>query len=565
MAPEYIHFPDGGCARIVETPPRAPAGPALDVLQLTEPRPVIAVAGAAAQLDKNLEPRLGQLFARGVVRVAVRHGAAIVDGGTQSGVMELVGQAVADRGQGIVLIGVAPAGKVILPTTARASDSADTIALEPHHTHFVLVQANMWGVEVDTMDSVCRILAGSCPGVTVLANGGSIALDEVLRSVRRGWPVVVLAGTGRLADQIAQLATQRRRSFVVDPRLAEVLEDGKLEIFPANGSAQDLVRVLDQHLRAPEAEPALEAAWRQFAFLDANATGERASFSRLQAGLLILGVLATFLALVQTQFGSTPVGEFLRIVLLLTTLGATVLAGASIRFKAGSRWVLLRGAAETIKQEVFRYRARVSPYATDARGAELAVRVGRITTQLFAGDVSELALRPYRGRIPPQTVGHVADDSGFGVLSGSEYAAVRLADQMTFYQARALRLDRRLRVALWLTLLLGGTATLLTALGGELWVPLATALASAIAAYLEYQQVGPTLAKFNQAAASLNSIQEWWLALSAIEQGTAANVEKLVDSTEQILEAELTGWVRQMRDALEKLYSEERQRQASDG
>ena len=100
---------------------------------------------------------------------------------------------------------------------------------------------------------------------------------------------------------------------------------------------------------------------------------------------------------------------------------------------------------------------------------------------------------------------------------------------------------------------------MLAALGAQLWVPLATALTAAIATYLEYQQVGPTLAKFNQAIVSLSSIQEWWTALPPAERTTQSNVEKLVGSTEQILEGELTGWVRQMRDALDKLYTDQQE------
>ena len=83
----------------------------------------------------------------------------------------------------------------------------------------------------------------------------------------------------------------------------------------------------------------------------------------------------------------------------------------------------------------------------------------------------------------------------YGPLAPAAYVAIRISDQINYYQGRAAQLDSRLRRAQWSTLGLGGLATVLAALGAQLWVPLATALTAAIATYLEYQQVGPTLAK----------------------------------------------------------------------
>ena len=41
--------------------------------------------------------------------------------------------------------------------------------------------------------------------VAVLAGGGRVSTAEALESVRRGWPVFVIQGTGGVADEIARL------------------------------------------------------------------------------------------------------------------------------------------------------------------------------------------------------------------------------------------------------------------------------------------------------------------------------------------------------------------------
>ena len=56
------------------------------------------------------------------------------------------------------------------------------------------------------------LLAGGAPSATVLVNGGEIARQDVAQSLAAGRPVVVVAGTGRLADELA--ATSERSSLL---------------------------------------------------------------------------------------------------------------------------------------------------------------------------------------------------------------------------------------------------------------------------------------------------------------------------------------------------------------
>jgi hypothetical protein len=124
-----------------------------------------------------------------------------VDGGTFSGVMRLFGEARAEAGATFPLVGVAAVGTVRLPGNEGATD--DAADPDPNHTHMVLVPGHTWGAEASWITRVAGELAGTAQSVTVLANGGEIAYSDVRRSVRAGRAVLVLAGSGRTANELA--------------------------------------------------------------------------------------------------------------------------------------------------------------------------------------------------------------------------------------------------------------------------------------------------------------------------------------------------------------------------
>jgi len=125
----------------------------------------------------------------------------IVDGGTDSGVMRLVGRArAATRGR-FPLVGVAAVGTVVVPEERTSMPGA--AELESNHTFFLLVPGTRWGDESRWISEVAGVAAAGRPSVTVLVNGGEIAYQDVASSLDAGRRVVVLAGSGRTADAIA--------------------------------------------------------------------------------------------------------------------------------------------------------------------------------------------------------------------------------------------------------------------------------------------------------------------------------------------------------------------------
>jgi hypothetical protein len=117
---------------------------ALRELALHCPRPILVVVGGASKLSEADLSRLRLLFVKVLAPLAEELGASVVDGGTDAGVMQMMGQARAETAATFPLIGVTPVGKVALPDRIPSSK---VTALEPHHTHFVLIPGSNWGDE----------------------------------------------------------------------------------------------------------------------------------------------------------------------------------------------------------------------------------------------------------------------------------------------------------------------------------------------------------------------------------------------------------------------------------
>lgn len=177
---------------------------------------VIVLVGGAGGMDDSAADALAELMRDAVLPTVVRHGATVLDGGTDSGVMRLIGRARATSGGEFLLVGVAAEGTVTLP--GGEPPQPDAADLELNHTHVLLVPGTAWGDEAPWISDVAGVLAGDRPSVTVLVNGGSIAFDDAARSLEAGRPLVVVAGSGRTADAIADA----RLIGEGDPRAAEI-------------------------------------------------------------------------------------------------------------------------------------------------------------------------------------------------------------------------------------------------------------------------------------------------------------------------------------------------------
>lgn len=163
--------------------------------------PVLVLVGGASGMGAEVLPALTELFAKELVPLLDRLGVAVVDGGTDAGVMRLVGESRSEAGATFPLIGVAAEGTVAIEGRESVNGSA---TVEPGHTHLILVPGDDWGDESPWLAAVGTALAAGHRSVTLLVNGGSIAYDDAECSLAAGRTLLVLDGSGRTADDIAR-------------------------------------------------------------------------------------------------------------------------------------------------------------------------------------------------------------------------------------------------------------------------------------------------------------------------------------------------------------------------
>lgn len=555
-----VEFRDGNRSVVV----RARAGdPPADLLaaagmRVTVPRPVLVVCGGASDLKGEELAHTERTLGPAVRAAATMTGAAVVDGGTDAGVMSLVGAARSVDGEIPLLIGVAPAGLVALPGEPEAEAT-----LEPHHSHFVLADCAAWGCETRLLVDVATALAGGGPLAMVLAGGGEVTRSEAVEAARRGWPMFVLAGSGgasdelvalwrryrdrrprRLAAVLSERSRERRRpplSAISDSALREVVAQGDVRV----ASESDPTPLASRLAWELHTDVTLKAAWQKFATYDQLANRLRKSFERFQAAILILGVLATLLALIQASIKNSALHW---VVVALPIVGSVVIAIANRR-AAGKRWVMLRGAAESLKSEIFRYRARASPYESDARRAiTLATRVDAVVAALMRTDASSGPLTPYAGPLPPRMYGAASDD-GITALGPDGYLKTRVVAQLEYYHGKTRWLDRRRALLQLVALSAGGAGAILAAADVEAWIGLTTIIAVGGFSYLGTLQVDSTIVAYNQAAGRLETLRDGWNALRA-DARTRTAFRRLVDRAEDGLTTELGGWVEQMNESI---------------
>jgi hypothetical protein len=332
--------------------------------------------------------------------------------------------------------------------------------------------------------------------------------------------------------------------------------------------------------QSPRHDAVLTDAWQKFADYDMNSLNQQRSFNRLQFWILLLGGLATVLALVHTQLIKISaifpekhwVEMILRYAVIVAPVTVSILMTITNLFKPGNKWLPLRRAAEEIKSGIYSFRtlSRFPPAAGE--GAEnsdpgiqwtntLRQKLSQVDSWLMETDVSKMALEDYKKSLPPyMDESPEADkDDGFSPLTPDRYLEVRLSDQVNYYTKRTKRLERQLKLCQWLIVVFGGIGTFLAAIGLQLWVALTVALVGIFTTFLEYRQVDNNLMIYNQARYSLTHIKGWWSDLPDEQKKDPRNIRQLVDSTEKVLQSELSRWIQNMQKALEDLQAKQKE------
>jgi hypothetical protein len=254
--PFPIGFQGGQTATAVRVDQPSDLSAALAALGLDAPRPVVVLVGGAGLMPAGDLERLRPLFERGLVPVAERLGVVVIDGGTDAGVMHLIGRARTRAEARFPLVGVPAVGTVRFPGKHPRARRRWPLGkylgarrrwwLDAHHPHFVLVPGAEFGDEAPWIARVATELAGGWPSVSVLVNGGEIAYTDMACSLHAGRPVLAVAGSGRTADQLASAA----RGGPADERAVRLAASGLVEVVDAD-DLEALDRAVGARLRRP--------------------------------------------------------------------------------------------------------------------------------------------------------------------------------------------------------------------------------------------------------------------------------------------------------------------------
>ncbi|XP_029909818.1 transient receptor potential cation channel subfamily M member 1b isoform X2 [Myripristis murdjan] len=198
--------------------------------QLELPTLLISVHGGLQNFD--LQPKLKQVFGKGLIKAAVTTGAWIFTGGVNTGVIRHVGDALKDhssksRGK-VCAIGIAPWGilenkddligkDVTKPYQTMSNPLSKLAVLNNSHSHFILTDngtCGKYGSEVKlrrqlekhiSLQKINTRLGQGVPLVCLIVEGGPNVISIALESLRDEppIPVVVCDGSGRASDIIS--------------------------------------------------------------------------------------------------------------------------------------------------------------------------------------------------------------------------------------------------------------------------------------------------------------------------------------------------------------------------
>ncbi|XP_043572483.1 transient receptor potential cation channel subfamily M member 3 isoform X2 [Chiloscyllium plagiosum] len=218
--------------------------------QLDLPKLLISIHGGLQNFE--LQPKLKQVFGKGLIKAAMTTGAWIFTGGVNTGVIRHVGDALKDhasksRGR-ICIIGIAPWGivenqedligkDVVRPYQTMSNPLSKLTVLNSMHSHFILADngtTGKYGAEVKlrrqlekhiSLQKINTRIGQGVPVVALIVEGGPNVISIVLEYLRDTppVPVVVCDGSGRASDILAFAHKYSEAGGVINESLRDQL------------------------------------------------------------------------------------------------------------------------------------------------------------------------------------------------------------------------------------------------------------------------------------------------------------------------------------------------------
>ena len=309
----------------------------------------------------------------------------------------------------------------------------------------------------------------------------------------------------------------------------------------------------------PTKSPILEVAWTRYAQLDKASLQRTKPNFGLRRWILILGVLATLLAILTQLYKDvlSPVAALaLQIALIAAPIIGSVLAAYTKQFYAGGDYLTLRAGAEEILKEIYIFRTILRKKSE--RRVWLEKRLAEIQRQVYRGLGGEMVFKDFPDQIPPYyNPENPASDSGFGDLTGEQYFRYRLENQLAWHMVKINQVNGQRRGLQIIILLAGAAGAFLAAMGTfegafSIWVALTSTLAAALISWQELRNQDFVVKNYSKVIMELGIIYDHWTGLET-EERSESEFFRMVQATEDILWGQNVEYIKSMQEALVKL------------
>ena len=447
----------------------------------------------------------------------------------------------------------------------RASSSAAVLERKPTTRGRPVETLDEWDVEGQQgpTHAVKGPAHAPLPCVSLIVSGGAAAMKEALKCVRYEWPLVVVKGTGGVADRIAA-AISAPEDYISDPDVTEIVQEANIEVIElaeVDGSITGhmLKRLFTaaQSRHAAPAEPNVIMAWDRIREFEQTASRHRSMGRGARTAIILLALTSTTLACTNQSVASGyfrnqgPVrvdlallSSVLRVMLLVVPIVSAAVRSYSAKARSIQKCQHLRAAAEELRSEIYRYRTCTGIYNLanlSARNGALAEAMKRVNAAVAnsvasEGGITSLVDVDADGDGYDDNFRVSDEDDGVAELSPDDYIALRIVKERDVHRRKAAVCERALGMISVGNYVLGGVGTYLSTLGRvRLFVSVTTAVSTALISVGEEERLQDKLAAHTRAVNEFNTLVAWWRSLSAIEKANPQNFAQLVENAEDIM------------------------------
>lgn len=284
----------------------------------------------------------------------------------------------------------------------------------------------------------------------------------------------------------------------------------------------------------------MNVVWRQYRALALTARATKASQESARKWTLWLAFAGGGLSTLAGVSGAGVLGVLAAILLAVAAyIGKELLSSTR-----EDEWVRCRVLAEALKRDVYKALVQVSPYDGPTAGAALGARVKTLLQNSGLDLNAAVFSRADEKKLPE-------------VSTVEDYVRERVRDQIDkFYGPKAAEHEKRLRLYEVLSLVLGGAAAVMSAVGAKfnlvaLWVPVVTTATAGLTTLVQAQRLQGLVPLYQQTKFQLDLALASWtdqanaraaLPLERLGELTAEFVNRCEDIMSQENEAWRAEW-----------------------